>query len=133
MVVDGSVTGKKRQKAFDQFLRHDATRLLIGNVKAAGVGWSAKGVSTVAFAELAWAPGTHTQAEDRIHGVGRGAKDRGAFAFYLVAKDTIEERLMELLQRKQKVLSAAIDGHRDAERFDVFDDLCKLLLKESKR
>jgi hypothetical protein len=63
--VDGSVVGHKRQQAIDQFLNLERVRLFVGNVQAAGVGWSARGVSTVAFAEYPWQPGAVTQAEDR--------------------------------------------------------------------
>lgn len=130
VVVDGSVVGKRRQRAVEQFLGNPRTRLFIGNIKAAGVGWSARGVSDVAFAELSWTPGEHVQAEDRCHGIGRGAKGVSSNAYYLVARGTVEERLAKLLQTKQKILNATLDGRGRGDRLAVFDQLLSSLGKE---
>ncbi len=129
VIVDGSVTGLKRQRAIDQFLKNSKTRILIGNIKAAGTGWSAKGISTVAFCELAWTPGEHVQAEDRIHGVGRGKADLPASVYYLVAADTIESHLLKVIQKKQKVLTTVLDGRGRGDKLNIFDSLHKALLK----
>jgi len=48
--VNGATPKKQRQLNIEKFLKNSETRLFIGNIKAAGVGWSAKGVSDVAFA-----------------------------------------------------------------------------------
>lgn len=127
VVVDGSVTGRKRQQAVDQFLKDRRTRLLIGNIKAAGTGWSAKGVSTTAFIELPWSSGDLLQAEDRIHGLNRGKAGTSAHIYYLLARETIEERLAKLLHRKQKILAKTLDGGTGEDELDIFDELTKLL------
>ncbi len=128
VIVDGGVTGRKRQQAFDKFNKDRRCRLFVGNIRAAGVGWSAKGCSVVAFAELDWTPGQHMQAEDRIHGINRGQVGIGAESIYLVAKDTIEERLVQLLGRKQQILSAVLDNGQ-GEVFDIADQLFDELLE----
>lgn len=131
-VVDGSITGDERRLSFKKFLTHSKCRILIGNIRAAGVGWSAKGVSTNAFVEFAWAPGSHTQAEDRIHGIGRGDKRLRSEIFYLVARDTIESKLVKILQDKQKTSSAVLDGGKGND-LDVFDLLEKALQTPEQR
>lgn len=133
VVVTGDVTGNARQHAFDSFNNSDRTRLFVGNMKAAGVGWSCKSASTVAFVEMGWTPGEHTQAEDRIHGVGRGIAGENATIYYLVASDTIEERVCGLIQDKQKVLDAVLDGKKSTGELNIFDQLMAHLLKESER
>lgn len=130
--VDGSVTGKKRQLAFDRFLTDPKCRLFVGNVRAAGVGWSAKGVSNVAFLELPWSPGLVIQAEDRCHGINRGEAGKRVQVFFLVAKGTIESKLARIIQTKQRVLSEAMDGKGKGDRLDVFDLLERELKKEAK-
>ena len=133
VVVDGSVRGKQRQLAVRQFLSNKSTRLFIGNIKAAGMGWSAKGVSTDATIEFPWAPGTRIQAGRRTHGLGRGEAGKKSTSFYLVAKGTLEEKLIKILQDKQKVLNAVLDGNGKGDQLDIFDQLTQELLKERKR
>lgn len=129
VTVTGETIGKKRQLAFDQFLHNQRTRLLIGNIKAAGTGWSAPGVSTVAFAELDWTPGAMVQAEDRIHGIQRGRKGQRSEVYFLVARGTLEEDLCAILQRKAQVLSKTLDGKVVKEDLDIYDLLCAKIMK----
>lgn len=131
--VDGSVTGEKRQAAIDRFNNHPGTRLFLGNIAAAGVGWSCTSCSNVAFAEMDWAPGSHTQAEDRIHGLERGLPDAKAMIHYLVAAGTYEEQLCRALQNKQVVLDQTLDGAVSPDGFDVADLITKSLEKEAVR
>lgn len=127
--VDGSITGKRREQAFDQFRSDPKVRLLVGNIQAAGVGWNAKGVSTVVFVELPWTPGEVVQAEDRCYGLGRGKEGQRTDVYFLVAEDTIEEDLCKLLQKKQKIMDTVLDGKRAGVSLDIFDLLAQTLLK----
>lgn len=122
--VDGGVVGKRRQMMFDKFRMDKKTRIFIGNIDAAGTGWNGTIASTVAFVELSWTPGKHTQAEDRIHRIGQ---KNAAQCFYLIARLTIEEDLCQIIQQKQKVLSATLDGG-EGDDLDIFDQLTKNLL-----
>lgn len=122
-VVTGEITKRKRQAAFDRFNEDSSCNLFIGNIDAAGVGWSANKCSTVMFAELAWNPGKHAQAADRVHGINRGVKGQIASSFYLVGKDTIESDLCELNQIKSLTFSHVIDGSKQESDFNIFDML----------
>lgn len=122
VMIHGGVTGRKRQNAMDAFNRNPSKRLLVGQIEACGVGWSCTSTSTVAFAEIDWTPGKHVQAEDRVHGVARGLAGRNATAYYLVAADTIEEDLCRIIQTKQGVLDAVLDGEV-VQTMDVLDQL----------
>jgi len=126
VVVDGSITGKKRKIAVRTFQGNKSIRLFIGNIKAAGVGITLTVANTLAFVEMDWTPGDHVQAEDRIHRIGQ---KKAAMIYYLIAKGTIEEDLCELIQKKQTVLSATLDGKKKINRLDIFDELQKALLK----
>ncbi len=125
--VDGSVSLKDRQKAVQQFERKEKTRLFLGNMKAAGVGLNLTVASNVAFCELGWTPGGHAQAEDRCHRIGTKST---VTVSYLIAKGTIEQSLVKLLQQKQEVLSKTLDGQGRAGDLDIFDLLSAELLRE---
>lgn len=122
--VDGSVTGRDRQVAVDLFQRSAKKRLFFGNIDAAGVGITLTAASTVLFIELDWAPGKHMQAEDRAHRIGQ---NDNVMIYYLIAKGTIEEEFCELLQKKQAVLDAVLDGSVNESDFDIYDELIKAL------
>lgn len=121
VVVHGGVKGEDRQAAFTGFVGTPHTRILFGNIQAAGVGWSARGVGTVVFAELAWTPGAHAQAEDRIYGIGRGVQGEPGLVYYLIARNTIETKIMKVLQAKEQTAAAVVDGSRHAAELDVYD------------
>jgi hypothetical protein len=67
----------------------------------------------VAFLELDWTPARHDQAEDRLHRIGQ---DSAVTAWYLLAPNTIDESMAEVLEQKRGLIDAVTDGQvRDEE------------------
>lgn len=122
-VVTGDVTGGRRDAEFRRFNEDGRCRVFVGNIQAAGVGWSASACSDVAFLELPWTPGAVEQAIDRTHGIGRGRAGTHTTAHFLLAANTVEERICRLLDRKQKTLDLALDGRRGNDKADLLDAL----------
>lgn len=120
--IDGETAPDDRQIACDRFQNADGVRLFIGQIKAAGVGLNLTAAETVGFVELGWTPGEHTQGEDRCHRIGT----RNAVScYYFVAKDTIEEKLLKIIQEKQQNITRILDGRNVEEGLDLWDQLCK--------
>jgi SWI/SNF-related matrix-associated actin-dependent regulator 1 of chromatin subfamily A len=120
VLLDGAVVGRKRQMVINQFTNDKRTRILFGNIVAAGVGWNGTAAGAVAFAELPWDPAASVQGEDRIHRIGQ---HNAANIYYLVARNTIEEMLVALLQRKQRILDKVLDGQIQAAGLSTFNEL----------
>ncbi len=123
--ITGAVKGRERQQSADRFRNVSKCRLMIGNIRAAGTGWNAEFCSNVVFTEMDWVPGLHLQASDRCHRVG---SKNAVTITYLVGKETMEERLARILERKQKVCSRVLDGG-DGESLDIYSELCRELTK----
>lgn len=123
VLVDGTVTGKKRENAVNKFQKNKKCRLFIGNIQAAGVGITLTAAPALAFIEIDNSPANHLQAEDRIH---RISQEQNVNIFYLVGMKTIEEKMAKRLNKKQRTASAIIDGKKSDE-FEIFN-----LLKGSK-
>jgi SWI/SNF-related matrix-associated actin-dependent regulator of chromatin subfamily A-like protein 1 len=110
----GSDSAQARQDAVDAFQREDGPQLIMCAMKAASQGITLTRASNVAFLELDWTPARHDQAEDRLHRIGQ---DSAVTAWYLLAPDTIDETMAELLERKRSLIDAVTDGQvRDEER-----------------
>ena len=110
----GSDSGVNRQRAVDAFQSEEGPQLIVCSMRAASQGITLTRASNVAFLELDWTPARHDQAEDRLHRIGQ---DRGVTAWYLLAPETIDETMAELLQRKRSLIGAVTDGDvRDEER-----------------
>jgi SWI/SNF-related matrix-associated actin-dependent regulator 1 of chromatin subfamily A len=123
--LTGNTKSKERQMVVDKFQNDPSTRLFIGNLQAAGVGLTLTSSSTVLFVELGWTPSEHTQGEDRIHRIGQR---NAAACYYMIADNTIEEKLSEIIQNKQSILTATLDGGETKEDLTIFDELQKELI-----
>lgn len=128
VLVHGGITGNSRQRAVDQFQRDAKTRLFIGNVKAAGVGLTLTAAATVANIEFGWVPGDHIQAENRVSRIGQ---TKAQTSYWIVGRDTIEERLVKVLQNKQQNIDAVVDGDDEVNQLDVYDQLIDELRKDT--
>lgn len=120
--IDGDVSQVNRQKAVDKFQTDKDCKLFIGNIKAAGVGITLTAASSTAFLELAWTPGSHDQAEDRVNRIGQKASSINAY--YLLADNTIETEIAALLDSKRKTIDAVLDGI-ETEDSDLLIELMK--------
>lgn len=131
-VINGAVTGRHRQAAIDTFCTDPNCRVLIGNIKACGTGTDGlqRVCRTAAFVEIDWRPGDHTQAEDRLQRIGQVWP---VWAYYLIATNTIEERLCDLIQTKQATIRGVLDGGPQASGgLDILDMLMAIMEQDAK-
>ena len=110
VLVNGSTPKQERKTRTTKFNEDSKCRLLFGNIISAGTAWSCRSTSTMLFTELVWTPGDIMQAEDRIRGVGRGLKGAHADIYFMLARNTIEEKLWKVLKTKEAGISQGVDG-----------------------
>jgi len=98
-----------REASVRAFQEPDGPQLIIGATRVASQGITLTRASNVAFLELEWTPALHDQAEDRCHRIGQ--RD-AVTAWYLLAAETIDETMAELIERKRGIVAAVTDGKR---------------------
>lgn len=130
VLVDGSVTGRKRQLAVDKFQTSKRTDLFLGNYQAAGTGHTLTAARTVGLIEIPWTPGEVSQAIARAH---RMTQTRGVQCFFLVVYNTIEHDLIKLIQHKQGILDSVLDGGVPTSEDDLLDMLDDAIAKRQKK
>jgi len=130
VLVDGSVTGHKRQLAVDKFQTSPKTKLLLANVQAGGTGYTLTASRSVGLIEIPWTPGEVSQAIARAH---RISQTRGVSCYYLVVYDTIEHDLIRLIQHKQGILDQTLDGGVPTNEEDLMDLLDQEIAKRQRK
>lgn len=106
VTLTGDTADSERQAAVDRFQTDESCRIFIGTIAAAGVGHTLTASSHVVFVELDWTPANVTQAEDRVHRIGQR---ESVLVQHLVTKDSLDERICELMVAKQNVADLALD------------------------
>lgn len=125
--VDGSCNVQQRDAAVVAFQNDPAVKLFVGNIQAAGTGLTLTAASSVAFVELPWTPGELKQAEDRCHRIGQ---KNTVNVYYLLADNTIEIEIAEILDKKRKVLDAVLDG-KEVEQGTLLTDLVNAYIERA--
>jgi SWI/SNF-related matrix-associated actin-dependent regulator 1 of chromatin subfamily A len=123
VTVRGDDSMDARQHSVDAFQHDDKTNIIICSIKAAGVGLTLTASSRVAFVELPWHPADADQCEDRCHRIGQ--KD-SVQATYFLGKDTIDEKIYEIIESKRKVANT-ITGSVDNVQREIIDRLAESL------
>ena len=113
--VHGRMTSKKRRKQMSYF--NGDARFMIVSLEAGGVGIDLSAARIAVFAELSWTPSVLAQAERRVY---KGTENRACAMYYLIAKGTIEDRIMDLLEEKVRLVYDAMD---DDDLLSMIDDI----------
>ncbi len=101
--LDGKT--RRRGEVIDQFKSGSAPVFLI-SLKAGGFGLNLTEADYVFLLDPWWNPASEAQAVDRTHRIGQ---TRNVMVYRLVAKDTIEEKVMALKEKKAKLFTAVLD------------------------
>lgn len=102
---DGSTNIADRQKAIDNFQNNDSCRVFLISLKAGGVGLNLTAADYVYIVDPWWNPAVEQQAIDRTHRIGQ---TKNIFAYRMICIDTIEDKILQLQERKRKLASELI-------------------------
>ena len=125
VLITGDVAIKKRPEICQNFQMNKKIRHLFGNYAAMGVGLNLTAASDGLLIETDWTPGKHSQAIARMDRIGQKNK---VHITWMVAKNTVEEKLCALVRKKEELNTAILDGKNAHVEFDVLDSLVEELL-----
>jgi SNF2 family DNA or RNA helicase len=103
--LDGST--RQRQEIVDRFQADSAIPVFLISLKAGGVGLNLSAADTVIHFDPWWNPAVEAQATDRAHRIGQ---TRVVTAYKLITRDTIEEKILKLQEKKRAAIDAAIES-----------------------
>ncbi|XP_020575775.1 SWI/SNF-related matrix-associated actin-dependent regulator of chromatin subfamily A-like protein 1 isoform X2 [Phalaenopsis equestris] len=108
--IDGSTPATSRQALVTQFQENSEIKAAVLSILAGGVGINLTAASTVIFAELSWTPGDLIQAEDRVHRIGQVTSVN---IYYLLANETVDDIIWDVVQSKLENLGQVLDGEEN--------------------
>lgn len=129
VVLTGSTNEQDRRMAISKFQNEPETKIFLGGIKSSGVGITLTAGTNVVFVDFSFVPADHMQAVDRIHRLGQTADH--VTIYQLIAKDTIDEYMQELLQKKQAIFDTLIDG-KTTKIIDFSGAILQMLAKKNK-
>ena len=103
--LDGKT--RDRQQRVDRFQTDENCKLFLISLKAGGLGLNLTAAQYVFLLDPWWNPAVEAQAIDRAHRIGQ---TRQVFAYRLIAKDTVEEKVLKLQQSKRELADAIINA-----------------------
>jgi len=105
--VRGDQTPAVRQRNIDAFVKDPSVAVAVCSLTAAGVGLNLQVASNVVLAELSWTDAEQTQAIDRVHRIGQ---TEPVTAWRIIATQTIDAKIAELIDSKAGLAARALDG-----------------------
>ncbi|MDT8439968.1 MAG: C-terminal helicase domain-containing protein, partial [Wenzhouxiangellaceae bacterium] len=115
---------RKREEAIGRF-RDGEVPLFLISLKAGGVGLNLVEADTVIHYDPWWNPAVEHQATDRAHRIGQ---DKPVFVYKLVTEGTVEEKILALQQRKQKLADGVYGKGRAKDQPPIDEATIQALL-----
>ncbi len=108
--IRGDQSSSARQKAIDAYVNDPDCAVLVCSLTAAGVGINLHVASNVVLAELSWTNAEQTQAIDRVHRIGQREP---VTAWRIIAAQTIDAKIADLIDSKAGLAARALDGSEE--------------------
>ncbi|GJN11652.1 hypothetical protein PR202_ga29856 [Eleusine coracana subsp. coracana] len=109
--LNGAMNITEKGRAIDTFTNDSDCRIFLMSLKAGGVALNLTVASHVFLMDPWWNPAVESQAQDRIHRIGQFKPIR---SMRFVIKDTVEERILQLQEKKQLVFEGTVGDSPEA-------------------
>lgn len=133
--INGSVSPQRRQEIIDEFDKAEAGKVLPAQIQSGGTGLNIQSASVIILCEPQFKPSIENQAISRAYRMGQ---TRNVLVYRLLCEDTIDEKILDILDSKQTIFDAFADKSVAAENstdsIEINDaGFAKILDEEAKR
>lgn len=122
--LDGSMSSEQRQQAVQKFQTNENINYFLISLKAGGVGLNLTQADYVFIIDPWWNPAVEQQAIDRSHRIGQ---TKTVFTYKFITKDTVEEKILAMQQRKKELASSIITNEESFIKTIDVDEIMELL------
>ncbi|KAI9468186.1 SNF2 family N-terminal domain-containing protein [Coemansia mojavensis] len=127
----GSMNLPQRQKVLEDFSTNPQIRVLIISKKAGATGLNLMAANHIIIESLWWNPAIDNQAVDRIYRIGQ---TKQVHIHILIARNTVDEKVFEIQDRKRRLINAVISDTKAAESVKLSrEDILRILKSIYKR
>lgn len=119
-VITGEINADTRQLMIDKFQKDDRCKVIIGTSGAMGTGLNLYAGSVIIFIDHPWNRALYDQCVDRCHRIGQ---TKNITIYNIMAKNTIDERVWEIVNTKGALSDAIVDGKITNNREALLDFL----------
>lgn len=109
--ITGDESSQLKQDNIDKFQRDPSVRVCLLTIKAGGMSHTLTAAQNMVTVELWWTPTSHEQVEGRIY---RNTQTERTFCYYLLADETIDLTIFDIMDRKLQINNAIHDEDRGA-------------------
>lgn len=121
---DGSSSSAERERNIQEFQNNESCRVFLISLKAGGIGLNLTAADYVYIVDPWWNPAVEQQAIDRTHRIGQ---TKNIFAYRLICKDTIEEKMLVLQERKRALANELVSDDNAFLKRLTKEDIAYLL------
>jgi SWI/SNF-related matrix-associated actin-dependent regulator 1 of chromatin subfamily A len=126
VAITGQENSNQRQFSIDSFQNDVNTKVAICSIQSAGVGLTLTAGRITMFIEMGWHPAIMEQAEDRQHRIGQ---KKDVHCIYFLGKNTIDEWIYDLIEKKRE-MSDAITGCSEDIEWAIVESVIDLILQK---
>ena len=123
--LDGSSSASERSNSVNNFQQNKSINIFLISLKAGGFGLNLTAADYVFLLDPWWNPAIEKQAQDRSHRIGQ---DKNVFIYKFITKDTIEEKILALQDKKSRLAESIIHAEETLIKKINPNELLELLL-----
>ena len=125
---DGKMRNDQREASLAKLRSDPATRILLCSLKCGSLGLNLTAASRVVILEPFWNPFVEEQAIDRVHRINQ---PKDVVVYKITVKGSVEERILELQEKKRELARQAIEGGKSAATKLSLQDILRLFRKDA--